>query len=181
MTLKELLTGALLQLDRGTDAQTIEAWRDKLTRYLNDAMIDLTADLQPRRTDPLPITDGTVDLSALPRAVVKVLALACGGTRLCFYYGATNDVLRVPGVESGTAQITYRYMPTLLQFDTDVPDLPSWCHGALISYAVGRERASGDAASINAAKVCFELYHAAKRCMRAHRGEANAYRIENRA
>ena len=34
MTLKELLTGALLQLDRGTDAQTLESWRDKLTRYL---------------------------------------------------------------------------------------------------------------------------------------------------
>ena len=53
MTLKELLTGALLQLDRGTDAQTLESWRDKLTRYLNDAMIDLTSELQPRRSDTL--------------------------------------------------------------------------------------------------------------------------------
>jgi hypothetical protein len=58
MTLKELLTGALLQLDRGTDAQTLEAWRDKLTRYLNAAIIALTSELQPRRTDELTLTEG---------------------------------------------------------------------------------------------------------------------------
>ena len=42
MTLKELLTGALQQLDRNTDSQTVELWRDKLTQYFNDAIIDLT-------------------------------------------------------------------------------------------------------------------------------------------
>ena len=35
MTLQELLTAVLQQLDRSTDAQTLETWRDKLTRYLN--------------------------------------------------------------------------------------------------------------------------------------------------
>ncbi len=68
MTLKELLTGALLQLDRGTDAQTLESWRDKLTRYLNDAMIDLTSELQPRRSDTLTLVNGVLDLTQLPRS-----------------------------------------------------------------------------------------------------------------
>ena len=180
MTLKELLTGALLQLDRGTDAQTLESWRDKLTRYLNDAMIDLTGELQPRRTDELTLTSGTLDLSGLPRAVIKVLALTRGDTRLPFYYGPVSDSLRVPAVPDGTIAVTYRYMPEPLRVDTDVPDLPEWCHGALIGYAVGRERAAGDAASVNAARACFELYNAAKRCMRAHRGELDAFTIENR-
>jgi len=180
MTLKELLTGALLQLDRATDAQTLEAWRDKLTRYLNDAMIDLTSELQPRRTDELTLTDSTLDLSALPRAVVKILALTRENTRLPFYYGLSSDRLRVPAVTDGPAQVTYRYIPEPLRVDTDIPDLPEWCHGALIGYAVGRERSAGDAASVNAARACFELYNAAKRCMRAHRGELDAYTIENR-
>ena len=70
MTLKELLTGALLQLDRGTDAQTLESWRDKLTRYLNDAMIDLTSELQPRRSDTLTLTSGVLDLTKLPRSEI---------------------------------------------------------------------------------------------------------------
>lgn len=180
MTLKELLTGALLQLDRNTDAQTLEAWRDKLTRYLNDALIDLTSELQPRRTDELTLVNGTLDLGGLPRAVVKVLALTRGDTRLPFYYGLTSGSLRVPAAADGAIAVTYRYMPEQLKVDTDVPDLPEWCHGALIGYAVGRERAAGDAASVNAARACFELYNAAKRCMRAHRGELDAYTLQNK-
>ena len=180
MTLKELLTGALLQLDRGTDAQTLESWRDKLTRYLNDAMIDLTSELQPRRSDTLTLTDGEVDLGLLPRSAVKVIALSRGGTRLPFYYGVSTDKLRVPATDDGEIVVTYRYMPEPLKVDTDIPDLPEWCHGAMIGYAVGRERASGDAGSIAAARACFELYSAAKRMMRAHRGEMDAYAIEHR-
>ena len=180
MTLKELLTGALLQLDRGTDAQTLESWRDKLTRYLNDAMIDLTGELKSRRSDTLPLTNGELDLSGLPRNVVKVVALTRGSTRLPFYYGVSTEKLRVPAVSDGDVLVTYRYMPEPLKVDTDVPDLPEWCLGAMIGYAVGRERASGDAGSIAAARACFELYSAAKRMMRAHRGEADAYAIENR-
>ena len=180
MTLKELLTGALLQLDRGTDAQTLESWRDKLTRYLNDAMIDLTSELQPRRSDTLTLTNGVLDLTNLPRSVVKVIALSRAGTRLPFYYGAGTELLRVPAVADGEVLVTYRYMPKLLNEDTQVPELPEWSHGAMIGYAVGRERASGDAGSIASARACFELYNAAKRMMRAHRGELDAYAIENR-
>ncbi|MEZ4628394.1 MAG: hypothetical protein R2912_10055 [Eubacteriales bacterium] len=76
--------------------------------------------------------------------------------------------------------MTYCYIPESLKAGHRYPDLPEWCHGAMISYAVGRERASGDAASIAAARACFELYNAAKRMMRAHRGEMDAYAIENR-
>ena len=180
MTLKELLTGALLQLDRGTDAQTLESWRDKLTRYLNDAMIDLTSELQPRRSDTLTLTSGVLDLTKLPRSVVKVISLSRGDTRLPFYYGAGTELLRVPAVSDGDVLVTSRYMPTPLKVDTDVPELPEWSHGALVGYAVGRERASGDASSIASARACFELYNAAKRMMRAHRGELDAYAIENR-
>ena len=180
MTLKELLTGTLLQLDRGTDAQTMESWRDKLTRYLNDAMIDLTSELQPRRSDTLQLVGGIIDLGGLPRSAVKVIALSRGGTRLPFYYGVSTEELRVPATADGEILVNYRYMPELLKVDTDIPELPEWSHGAMIGYAVGRERASGDAASIASARACFELYNAAKRMMRAHRGELDAYSIEHR-
>lgn len=126
------------------------------------------------------LTGGELDLSGLPRNAVKVVALTRGSTRLPFYYGASTEKLRVPAVSDGDLLVTYRYMPEPLKVDTDVPDLPEWCHGAMIGYAVGRERASGDAASIAAARACFELYNAAKRMMRAHRGETDAYAIENR-
>ena len=109
-----------------------------------------------------------------------MIALSRAGTRLPFYYGAGTELLRVPAVSDGELQVTYRYMPLLLKVDTDIPELPEWSHGAMIGYAVGRERSSGDASSIASARACFELYNAAKRMMRAHRGELDAYAIENR-
>lgn len=179
MTLKELLTGALQQLDRNTDSQTLELWRDKLTQYFNDAIIDLTGALRPRRTDPLEIVDGQVDTSQLPRTCIKILALKRGETRLPFYYGVGTGILHVPGASDGPIDVTYRCLPPLLGADTDVPELPEWCHGALISYAVGRERAAGDSMSVNAARACFEIYFQAKRNVRAECGEWDAYRMEN--
>ena len=182
MTLNDILVAALMQLDRGHDAQTLDIWRDKLTRYLNDAIADLAAVIKPRRTDNALIENGRLDLAALPRRCVKVLSLSRGETRFPFYYGAGTDLLHVPAVSDGEVAVCYRYQPQRMHADTDEPDLPALfdVDGALILYAVGRERAAGDAASIGAARSCFELYNLAKRNLSAHVGEAEAYRFENR-
>ncbi|MDO4572343.1 MAG: hypothetical protein Q4C13_03155, partial [Clostridia bacterium] len=106
--------------------------------------------------------------------------LSIGGRRWPFYYGAGSGLIHVPGAPDGPAEICYRYVPRKLSADTDVPDLPEWAHSYLVLYAVGRERAAGDAASIAAARCCFELYNTARRGMRRHVGEDEAYKIENR-
>ena len=180
MTLKEMITGALQQLDRNTDSQTTELWRDKLTQYLNDAMADLAGTIRPFRTDTLPLTDERLDTDALPRECVKVLAIERDGQRLGFYYGTQLGRLHVPGYADGPVQITYRYLPKKLVVDTDVPELPEWSHSTLISYVVGRERAAGDNMSVGAARACFEIYNVAKRAMRKNLGEADAYALINR-
>ena len=182
MTLQELLTATLQQLDRGTDAQTLESWRDKLTRYLNDAVVDLSGVLKPRRTDAAEIQNGTLDLAALPRRCIKVASLSRGGQRLPFYYGVGTDKLHVPAVSDGPCEICYRYLPLPMTADTDLPDLPDRfdADGAIVLYAVGRERAAGDGGSIAAARANFELYEMAKRRLRDHAGEADVYRIINR-
>ena len=181
MTLQELLTATLQQLDRGTDAQTLESWRDKLTRYLNDAVADLTGVIKPFRTDDAVIENGMVDLAALPRRCIKVLRLMRGETRLPFYYGVGSDKIHVPAVTDGPVRICYRYLPEAMRADTDEPDLPERydADGAIVLYAVGRERAAGDGSSIAAARACFELYEMAKRRIRNHAGEDEAYRLLN--
>ena len=109
-----------------------------------------------------------------------MLALTKNGRRWPFYYGGETSVLYVPNLGDGDIEVTYRYMPDGMAIDTDVPDLPGQYHSALILYAVGRERAMGDSASIAAARACFELYYAVKRGIRAGRGELDGYTIENR-
>lgn len=51
MTLNDILTAALAQLDRGHDAQTLENYRVRLTQYANDAQRELADALGLFRTD----------------------------------------------------------------------------------------------------------------------------------
>ena len=165
MTLLELIRGTLEQLDRGTDAQTIEAWRDKLTRYFNDALEDLTAAVPPRYAQTVPLTDGGFSTDAFDRTCLKVLAVYIRGQRWPFYYGPTHREVRIPGQRGGEALVVYRTAMRPLAIDTDVPDLPESYHSALILYALGRERSMGDGTSMAAARGCFELYAARRRSL----------------
>lgn len=165
MTLLELIRGALEQLDRGTDAQTIETWRDKLTRYFNDAIIDLASVAPPRHSEEVMLVNGRFTTDALEKTCLKILAIIARGRRYAFYYGAGTSEICVPTLKAEPVIVVYRAAPSELAIDTDVPDLPAPYHSALINYAVARERAMGDESSLSAARACFELYNARKRAL----------------
>ena len=65
MTLNDILTAALAQLDRGHDAQTLENYRVRLTQYANDAQRELADALGLFRTDKVRTSAGIVDTSLL--------------------------------------------------------------------------------------------------------------------
>lgn len=179
MTLLELIRGALEQLDRGTDAQTIEAWRDKLTRYFNDAVEDLTSVAPPRNAEEIALLNGRFQTGELKKTCVKLLAVIAKGQRWPFYYGAGANEVCVPNLTEGFVTAVYRSAPGVLEIDTDVPDIPAPYHSALILYAVGRERSMGDEASLSAARACFELYAAKKRMLMQNYGPLFGDRLEN--
>lgn len=180
MTLYEILTDTLRQLGRNPDAQTLELWRDRLTRYVNDAVYDIAACVRPRRTDTLAVSDRRADLSTLPCSCVKILSLTQDGAELPFLYGPSSSLIAVPMAHDGQAEICYRYMPAALFDDNETPELPESSHGLIVNYAVARERAAGDAASLQAAQLLFALYNDGKRRLSAHVGEADAYAIRNK-
>ena len=153
MTTLELIKMTLRKLDRPTDNDTVALYKERLLGYLNEAMLDLTAELRPWRRDTLAVTSGQADLSGLPRVCLKVLL---------FYYGATRSTLLFPGVGDGTVEITYRYQPDQLAELTDEPQLPAGLQGLLVEYAAARERGRFDAASQNAARLDLTLYRELK-------------------
>ena len=61
MTLNDIIVSALAQLDRGHDAQTLDTWRDKFTRFANEAVIDLSAAWCPRRTEDFTLSGKLID------------------------------------------------------------------------------------------------------------------------
>ena len=158
MTTLQLMQLTLRKLDRPTDNDTVALYKERLLGYLNEALLDLTAELRPWRRDPVTVTNGQADLTGLPCACVKVLAARVDQARRLFYYGSTRSTLVFPGMENGTVELTYRYQPTTLSELTDEPQLPEALQPLLVEYAAARERSRFDAASQNAARLDLTLY-----------------------
>lgn len=177
MTLNDILVSALAQLDRGHDRQTLDIWEDKFTRYANEAMADLATTLQLNKTDTLDVKSRLIDLTALPSRCTKVLRVQRGFDNIPFLSGPCTTKMRVL-CEDGPVFVGYRYLPNDMSSPTDVPGIPAYCHSAIITYVVARERASTH--TQQGAAMYFELYNNAKRRLGVMLGQLDGYRIENR-
>lgn len=158
MTALQLIQSVLRKLDRPTDDDTVAMYKEWLLGYLNEALLDLTAELRPWRRDTLAMTGGQAELGDLPCTCLKVLSAQIDGQRRLFYYGSTRGTLLFPGLGDGTVELTYRYQPDLLTELDDEPQLPEGLQGLLAEYAAARERSRFDAASQNAAQLDLTLY-----------------------
>lgn len=181
MTLNDIIVAALAQLDRGHDAQSLDVWRDKLTRFANEAVQDLAGAYSPRTTEAITVNNGVLDISGLSNECVRVYKVARDGIALSFFASDTGK-LQVNTGETGGVQVdvTYRYAPADMTSPTDVPALPSYMHGLIVCYVVGRERAAGDVSLQRGGNVYFQMYQAGKAGIRPHLGDAESYRIVNR-
>lgn len=180
MTLNDIIVASLAQLDRGHDAQSLDVWRDKLTRFANDAVLDLAGAFMLRRTETAPLRHGGIDLNALARPCLKVLAVAQNGKKLGFSFDEAGQTVYPSGADGLEADITYRCAPRPVSSPADVPDVPEWCHGLIVTYVVGRERASGEVNLQRGGNVYFQMYESGKRMIRPHKNDAAAYSLVNR-
>ena len=182
MTLNDILVAALMQLDRGHDAQTLDIWRDKFTRFANDAVKELSSVIKPQRTELIGLTDGSFPLEALSRGCTRIVSIMQKGRKLGFLEELGSGRIRVSPSASKNQQVevTYCCIPAELSSPTDEPELPAGCHPLIVTYVVGRERAGGDAATQSGANVYFQMFQAGKSALRPHVGGADNYKILNR-
>lgn len=180
MTLNDIIVSALAQLDRGHDAQSLDVWRDKLARFTNDAVLDLAEAFKLRRTETVAHECGQFYLDALSHSCLSVLAVSQNGKKLEYCFSETGDRVYVKNAEAEELEVLYRFAPNLVSAPTDVPEVPEWCHGLIVTYVVGRERASGEVGLQRGGNVYFQMYEAGKRHIRPHPGDAAAHKILNR-
>lgn len=178
MTLNDILVSALAQLDRGHDAQTLDTYRERLTRFANDAQSDLAYSVGLFRTDWRFPSGGVLDLSMLPRKCRKVIRVEQLGHPVPFRTGETTNTILLPYDER--AKITYRYEPMPLVNPNDTSELNESIHGLMVSYIVGRERMSGDVSTQSGSNLYLAMYEAAKSRLRMNMGETDAYTLKNR-
>ncbi len=177
MTLNDILTAALAQLDRGHDPQTMELSRERLTGYANEAQADLARAVGFSRRDEVTPVNGIAALSSLPRVCIKVLKAEQLGREVRFLRGVTGEIA-LPYNEE--AELTYVCEPKPLRLPQDVSELPLHVHGLIVSYIVAKERMAGDVSTQRGANVYLSMYEAAKSKLRPHSGDSESYKIINR-
>lgn len=178
MTLNDILISSLTQLGRGHDAMTIEAYRDRLTLYANDAQHDLAEAMGLFRTDTLTPSEGIIDVTALPRGCRKVICVCQLGHEVPFNSGKDSNTILLP--YDTDAEITYEYEPKRLENPADVSEIDEGLHGLMVSYVVGRERMAGDVSTQRGSNLYLAMYESAKAKIRKHKGGRNSYVITNR-
>ena len=177
MTLNDILTAALAQLDRGHDPQTMEAYRRRLIFYANEAQNDLARAIGFCRTDEATPVNGIVRADSLPRVIIKLKRAEQLGHAVRFTRGDTGEIA-LPYCEP--AKLTYICEPKPLVLPQDVSELPAQAHSLIVSYIVARERMSGDVSTQRGANVYLSMYEAGKAKLRPHYGDGGSYTILNR-
>ncbi len=180
VTVSELLSSALAELDHPADTAALPLWKEKLLRFANEAVVDLFETFRPWRRDPLPLQDGVLDLKLLPRPVGKVLGVERSGMRLPFYFDTDAYTVRVPGAADGPMTVVYRYLPTPLVEDGDEPELPAACQHLIVLYMTARFSLQNDTQGLNRASAAMSLYESGKRRLKLDCDEPTDYRIVNR-
>ena len=177
VTALALMQSALGELEHPEDTAALPLWKEKLLRFANEAVVDLYETFRPWRRDTLTLTNGTLDLAALPYTVGKVLGVERGGMRIPFFFGTDTNTLRVPGVPDGAMTVVYRYLPKTLVNDDDEPELPAACHPLIVLYMVGRFSLINDAQGMNHASAALSLYETRKRRLKLDLDEPTDYQI----
>ena len=180
MTVTQLIEQALAEMEHPSNTAALPLWREKLLRFANEALVDLTEAFRPWRRDVLTLTGGALDLTALPYTVGKLLGVERNGMRVPFYYDTNTSSLRVPGLPDGPVTAVYRYLPKPLAQNSDEPELPAACHPLIVQYMVARFEMQNDATAQNHAGMLLSHYELRKRRLKLDFDEPVGYAIYNR-
>lgn len=178
MTLNDIIVSALAQLDRGSDTQTVEIYRERLTRYANDAQNDLAWTLGLTRTDGVKSTHGILDLNTLQRNCIRVEKVVQHDHEVPFRMGDKPNILLLP--YDAPAEVTYRYQPEPLASASDVSELGEDMHPLIVTYVVGRERMGGDVSTQSGGNIYLSMYNSAKQKLRGYLKNSDSFKITNR-
>ena len=177
MTLNEIIARSLGKLDRGTDAQTMDTYRDKFTAFANIAVQKIADHYQPQRTEKVELDGHSFNLGMLSHGCQRIVSVAQGGKPVSFDMSDTG-VFAVNA--TGAVDVSYIFYPKELSSTTDVPEIPTFSHWLIPEYVVARERAGGDASTQNTAAVYYQEFNTGIVALpRSSHGDPKSYRFRN--
>lgn len=178
MTSHEIMTAALLQLDRSADA--LFEWRDKFLCHINDAAEDIARSVRLAYSEKVKLFERRFEPSALTRPCIRIYSVKNGGDELKFSFTAPDQPVYVKAREDMEVLVTYRAMPRMAVSESDEPDVPAVFHPLIVSYVVARERMSGDVSTQYGASAYLDMYEAGKRKLAREMKDPSCFSIYNR-
>ncbi len=178
MTSHEIITAALLQLDRSADA--IFEWRDKFLCHINDAAEDIARSVRLAYPEKVRLIERSFDPSSLKRPCIRIYSVKNGADELKFSFTSPDLPVYVKAKADMEVWVTYRAMPRMVVSESDEPDVPAVFHPLIVSYVVARERMSGDVSTQYGASAYLEMYEAGKRRLAREMKDPSCFSIYNR-
>lgn len=137
MTLNDIIYSALRQLERGTDAQTVDKYRNVFQDYANIALIEIANKTKPSHTANIETDEsGNFEVSALPRHCISIDGIYNYAGVAMSWGEVETGTISVTNGESQTLSVVYRYVPAELTSPNDVPQIPENFHRAIPYYIV---------------------------------------------
>lgn len=128
MTLNDIIYAALRQLERGTDAQTVDKFRRVFTDYANSGQRRLANRFKVTRLETVKLDDkGRFNVDSLERSCVLIEKITDGNGAVMSWDEIVTGLIEVTNGANADVNVYYRYMPREMSSPTDVPELPLIC------------------------------------------------------
>lgn len=181
MTLNEIIVSALRRLDRGTDRQTIGAYRSVFTNYANTAIKQIARQYKQCKKETVALdSDNQFNVTSLSRGCFMIHSVLVDGKPVDFYQEPAGSGLFTVKTDANSATVVYQFVPAGLSATTDIPELPPYMHDIIPYYIVACERAGGDPETQGTASVDFQLFNSQlQSILRETMGEPRSYKLMN--
>lgn len=184
MTLLDIISRTLSLMELGTDAHTIENYREQFTHYANEAVMEILRRIKQERCDTVELSeDLTFGIDQLERECSRVVRVEADGKQLRFWQKPHGSgVFYVSPVPDGvtTVDVYYRYIPKEMVNTYDVPEIPNYMHHIIPYYVQAMERCGGDPNTQATSNAHFQIFNQKLYAFeREARGEPSSFSLLN--
>lgn len=151
MTLLEIIQCTLINLGEDTDAETVNEYKQGfgLVEHVNTGYMQVCErNYRPCRVERVLLdADGCFLPSGLSSTVLFIEGVypegGAGKGAPKAHYALPDSKVRVLNARNENVDVAYRYLPCVLENDTDVPLFPERFHDCLADYATYRVMGTG--------------------------------------
>lgn len=181
MTLKQIISDALIHLGYGSDELTYDSYKERFIMYANEACRLIAEKYGKTHKETVTLdSNDQFDMSALTYDVLKIVKVTDeDGLEIYFYQDPPRSGLFTCQTEDETVTVVYEYYPDAIEQETSEPDFPAHVHHIIPYYIIFRARAGNDPNTQGNAAIDLQLFNSyLAKIAKAQAGDPESYRIK---